>query len=129
MARRAMKRWWTILLVALGIPLASAATVSVTTGTLGAGVGTPATCDSGAPTVAQNVGTLTNATNIVSVDVSGIAAACGNGTVQVAVYNNTDAVQQASKAIPASGGTVNVPLGTPVALKDAHLVAVILQGP
>lgn len=119
-----------ILLFSLGLPLAAAATLSVTNGTLGAGVGNPAACHSGTPNVVQNVGTVSpNTTNIVSVDVSGIAAACAGGTVQVAVNNNTDAVQEASKAIPAGGGTVNVTLTTPVALKDAHLVAVTLQGP
>jgi hypothetical protein len=58
-----------------------------------------------------------------------IAAGCGGGTVQVTVSNNTDPVQEATKAIPAGGGTVNVPLATAVPLKDAHFVAVTLQGP
>jgi hypothetical protein len=129
MAGRATKRWWLLLLAAVAVPVAAAATVSISSGTLGAGSGTPAACDGGAPTVVQNVGTVSNATNIVSVDVSGIASACGGGTVQVAVYNNTDVAQEATKAIPAGGGTVNLTLGTPVALKGAHLVSVTLQGP
>jgi hypothetical protein len=96
---------------------------------LGSGRGNPATCDS-APTVVQNVGTDSpNTTNVVSVDVSGIVAACGGGTVRVAVNNNANAVQEVTKPIPAGGGSVNLPLTTPVPLKDAHLVAVTLQGP
>lgn len=119
-----------ILLLSVGLPVAAAATLSVTSGTLGAGVGNPAACHSGTPNIVQNVGTASpNTTNIVSVDVSGIAAACAGGTVQVAVNNNTDAVQEATKTIPAGGGTVNIPLTTPVALKDSHFVAVSLQGP
>jgi hypothetical protein len=130
MARRATKRWWPILLVVLGFPVAGAASLSLTGGVLGSGVGAPATCLSGSPTVVQNVGTANpDTTNVVSVDVSGIASACGGGTVHVAVKNGTDPVQEATKAIPAGGGTVNVPLTTAVPLKDAHFVAVTLEGP
>jgi hypothetical protein len=129
MAGKARKRWWPVLLVALAVPVASAATATVASDTLGAGSGTPAACDTGAPAIVQNVGTLTNATNIVSVDVSGIASACGGGTVRVAVYNYADTAQEATKAIPAGGGTVNLTLSTPVPLRDGHLVSVTLQGP
>jgi hypothetical protein len=130
MAWKAAKRWWPVLPVFLGLPVAAAATLSVSNGGLGAGVGTPASCDSGAPTVVQNVGTANpNTTNVVSVDVSGIASACGGGTVLVAVYNNTATAQEATTAIPAGGGSVNLTLTTPVALKEAHLVSVTLQGP
>jgi hypothetical protein len=129
MAKRAMKRWWPILLMVPGFPVAAAATLSITAGTLGSGTGTAATCDS-SPTVVQNVGTANpNTTNIVSIDVSGIVAGCGGGTVRVTLYNNTDPVQEATKAIPAGGGSVNLPLTTAVPLKDSHFVAVTLQGP
>ena len=129
MAAMAVRRWWPVLLVVLCIPVASAATLSITDGTIGSGVGAPPACDS-VLNVVQNVGTASpNTTNIVSVDVSGIVAGCGNGTVRVAVYNNTDAVQEATKAIPAGGGSVNVPLTTAVPLKDSHFVSVTLQGP
>jgi len=128
MANRAMKRWWPFLLPVLGLPVAAAATLSITGAPLGSGSGTPAACDS-SPTIVQNVGTLLNASNVVSVDVSGIVAACGGGTVQVSVYNNTDQAQEATKAIPAGGGSVNLTLATPVPLKEAHLVSVTLQGP
>jgi hypothetical protein len=130
MAKRAAKRWWPVLIVVFGLPVAAAATLALTGGTVGSGVGAPVACDSGKPTVVQNVGTASpNTTNIVSVDVSGIVSACGGGTVQVTLSNNTDPVQQATKAIPAGGGSVNLPLTTPVPLKDAHFLAVTLQGP
>ena len=130
MAWRTAKRWWPVVPFLFCLPVAAAATLSVANGGLGAGVGSPAACESGALTVAQNVGTASpNTTNVVSVDVSGIASACGGGTVMVAVYNNTATAQEASKAIPAGGGTVNLTLTTPVALKEAHLVSVTLQGP
>jgi len=129
MGARAVRRWWPVLLVAFCFPVASAATLSITDSTLGSGAGSPGTCDSGT-TVVQNVGTASpNTTNVVSVDVSGITAACGGGTVRVAVYNNADPTQEATAAIPAGGGSVNLPLTTPVPLKQAHVVSVTLQGP
>jgi hypothetical protein len=129
MAWTAVRRWWPLSLVAFCVPVASAATLSLTDGTLGSGGAAPATCDS-AVTVVQNVGTASpNTTNIVSVDVSGIVAGCGGGTVQVAVSNNANAAQEATRAIPGGGGSVNVPLTTPVPLKEAHFLAVTLQGP
>ena len=129
MAGGPSRRWWPILLLALGLPVAWAATLSVTAGTLASGKGAPAPCDS-APNVVQNVGTASpNTTNIVSVDVSGIVPACGGGTLKVGVYNGSNAVQEATKGIPAGGGSVNVPLTTAVPLRDSHFVAVTLQGP
>jgi hypothetical protein len=114
----------------LGVPVAAAATVGLTSGNLGSGSGAPAPCDSGTPSVVQNVGTASpNTTNIVSADVGGIVAACGGGTVKVSVYNATDAVQEATAAVPSGGGTVTVTFGTPVPLKESHLVAVSVQGP
>jgi hypothetical protein len=128
---KAPKRWAVVVLVAVGLPVvAAAATVGLTSGDLGSGNGVPATCDSGAPTVVQNVGTSSpNTTNIVSVDVSGIVSACGGGTLKVSLYNGTDAVQEATKAVPAGAGTVNVTFGTAVPLKESHFFAVSLQGP
>jgi hypothetical protein len=69
---------------------------------------------------------------VVSVDVSGIVGTCANGTLKLSVYNATDAVQEATKAIPAAvtpSTVVNVPLTTAVPLKESHFVAVTLQGP
>jgi hypothetical protein len=130
MGWRAPKRWAIVVLVAAGLPVAAAATVGLTGGDLGSGSGVPATCDSGAPTVVQSVGASSpNTTNIVSVDVAGIVSGCGGGTLKVSLYNGTDAVQEATAAIPAGGGTVTASFATPVPLKESHLVAVSLQGP
>ena len=128
MAGTAARRWWPVLLMASCFPVANAATLTITSGTLGSGAGTPAACAS-APTVVQNLGTLTNATNIVSVDLSGIEAGCGGGAVRLTLYNNTNAAQEATQAIPAGGGSVTLTLPTPVPLKDSHFVAVTVQGP
>ena len=124
-----MKHWLAVLLLALVVPVAAAAKLTVTGVTLGSGVGAPPLCDSGQPTLTQNVGTLLNGTNIVSVDVSGIVSACGGGTIKLTLNNGSGAEEEATKAIPAGGGTVNVGLSTPVPLEDSHFVAVTLQGP
>jgi hypothetical protein len=122
-------RWGLVVLVVVCLPVAAAATVGVTSGTLGSGRGLPPTCDS-APTVVQNVGTSSpNTTNIVTVAVGGIVSDCAGGTLKVSLYNGTDVAQEATAAVPAGGGTVTVTFGTPVPLKDSHLVAVSLQGP
>jgi hypothetical protein len=128
MAGRATARWGVLLLI-VGLPIASAGALTLTDGTLTAGKATPPTCASGAQTVTQNLGTGGNATNVVSVDVSGIASACGGGTLKVSIFNGTDAVQEATKIVPAGGGTVTVTLGTAVPLKESHFASVSLQGP
>ena len=126
---KAPRRGAVVVLVAVGLPVAAAATVGLTSGNLGSGSSAPASCDS-APTAAQNVGASSpNTTNIVTVDVSGIVSGCAGGTLKVSLYNGTDAAQEATAAIPAGGGTVTVTFATAVPLKDSHLVAVSLQGP
>jgi hypothetical protein len=122
-------RWGLVVLGAMSVPVAAAATVGVTDGSLGSGGAVPAPCDS-APAVVQNVGTSSpNTTNIVTVAVGGIVSGCGGGTLKVTLYNGTDTAQEATAAVPAGGGTVTVTFATPVPLKDSHLVAVSLQGP
>lgn len=128
MVGTAVRRWWPALLVVFGFPVASAATLSVTGGTLASGTGAPAACVS-APTVVQNLGILLNATNVVSVDVSNIGADCGGGTIRLTLFNGSAAAQESAREIPAGGGTVNMPLPSPVPLKDSQFVAVTLQGP
>lgn len=130
MAWRAARRWWPVAAVLIGLPIAAASTLSVTDGTLGSGTAAPASCDSGTPNVVQNIGTASpNTTNVVSVDVSGIAATCGGGTVRVTLTNNSGTTTEATKAIPAGGGSVNLPLTTAVPLTEAHFLAVAFQGP
>jgi hypothetical protein len=130
MAGSAKRRWWLLAASLFALPMAAAATLTISDGTVGSGMGTPGTCESGVMTVNQNVGTVSpNTTNVVSLDVSGIGAACAGGTVWVTLSNNADPVQEASATIPAGGGSVNLPLTTAVPLKDAHFLAVTLQGP
>jgi len=128
MVGTAVRRWWPVLLVVSCLPVASAATLAITGGTIGSGAGTLAACVS-SPTVVQNLGTLLNATNVVSVDVSGIGADCGGGTVRLTLFNGSAAAQESAGEIPAGGGSVNLTLPSPVPLKDSHFVAVTLQGP
>lgn len=118
-------------IAALGavVAVASAAGLTLTDGTVGAGSATVASCVSGTPTVVQNID---SSAKVTSVDVSGIASGCANGTVKVTVNNGTDAAVETTKAIPsgiADGATLNVALSSSVAVKDSHFVAVTLAGP
>jgi hypothetical protein len=129
MALRAPKLWPFALLGSAGVALASGAALPVGSGGLGAGQNLIAACDSGAPTVTQNIGSAGDATNVVSVSVSGLSAACATGLVKVTLSNGADPAQEATQTIPSGGGTVNLTFATPVALKEVHFVAVSLQGP
>jgi hypothetical protein len=126
---RALKhyRWAFPLLTVTGLWWASAATLPIASSDLSGGGSVVPVCDSSTPLAVQNVGAGTS--NVVSVDVAGILAACAGGTVKVTVGNGTDPAQEATRTIPSGGGTVNVPLGIAVPLKEVHLVAVDLRGP
>ena len=113
------------LLLAVGFPVASAATLGVAAGTLGAGRGVPGACLSAATTVVQNVPKA----NVESVDVTGVDPGCGGGTAKVTVDNGRDAAVQGTVTVPAGGGRVTVTLAQAVELLEAVFVAVSVQGP
>lgn len=127
--RWSAREGWSLLVLVAAIPVAAAATVTVIDGTLAAGQATVPRCDTAVPAVVQNIGTGGDAASVVSVNVSGIDAACGGGLLKVSVFNGSDTVREATKVIPAGGGTVNVVLDTPVPLKQSHFLSVALEGP
>jgi hypothetical protein len=126
-----MAGWWAPTrwgwLIALGLATAAvafSAGLTVNGGNLGSGkADTP--CDSDGVTVLE----VLSGNNVASVDVSGIASACGTGTVSVTVRNGS--VQGAASAtIPSGGGgPVNVDITPDVPLTQATSVFVLLQGP
>ena len=110
-----------VLLVVL---VAAGATLAVTSGKVSSGsASTP--CDADGVTLTQNL----SGSNVTTVTVAGIAAACGSGTVSVTVNNGTTSQSGGPTAIPSGGGSVTVTLGTAIALKDSHYVNVVLKGP
>ena len=79
---------------------------------------------------ADGVGILQNLSgaNVVSVTVSGIAAACAGGTLSATVDNATTA-SSGTAVVPSGGGSVTVSLAASVPAKDAEEIDVAISGP
>jgi hypothetical protein len=113
-----------LALGAAGAVVGAAASLAVTSDTLGAArVATPR-CTAAGLTVFQNL----SAGTVISVTVGGLPAACGGGTLQVSVNNG--AVNAAgSAAVPAGGGSVTVALGSAPAVSTAEQTDLVVIGP
>jgi len=92
--------------------------------TLGAATASVPRCDTNGLGVIQNL----SGTNVVSVAISGIASACGGGSLSATVNNGT-AFSRGSATVPAGGGSLSVTLGSAVALKNSDQVDVAISGP
>jgi len=92
--------------------------------TLGAASAVVGKCQTSALTVTQGL----SGSNVATVTVAGITAACGGGTLTAAVDNVTSS-STGSAAIPAAGGSVTVTLATSVALKDVERIDVSISVP
>jgi hypothetical protein len=101
-----------------------AASVVVSSGSLGASTISVPRCTSAGLSVLQN---LTAAT-VTSVTVSGLPAACGGGTLQVTV-NNGVTNSGGSAAIPAGGGSATVTLAVAVGVTATEQTDLVVVGP
>jgi hypothetical protein len=116
----------------LGV-LATLAAASVTVGRanslgsgskgLGNGSAAVSACYEAEMGIVQNL----SSSNVVSVKVSGIAAACGNAPIKVTLNNGTTS-SSGSGTVPAGGGEVTVTI-TSIAAKDAEEIDVSIEGP
>ena len=112
------------MIVVLGTVAAFAASLSFDGGSLGmASTSTPRCTNAGLGQI-QNL----SGSNVVSVTVSNLPAACGNATLQVSL-NNTSTSSGGSATVPAAGGSVTVTLGTPVAMATTEEIDLVLTGP
>lgn len=112
------------VLCALGISTAYAASVATAPGSLGAArVATPR-CTTAGLSVLQNL----SGSTVVSVTVGNLPAACGNGTIQVAV-NNGSVSATGSGTVPAAGGSITVTLGAAPAVAAGEETDVVVTGP
>ena len=102
-----------------------AASLSLTSATLGAAQVAIPRCATGALTVLPN---LNGSANIVSVTVSGIPAACGGGTMKLTVNNGTTN-SSGSAAVPGAGGSLTVTLAAGVPLTAAEQTDLVVIGP
>ena len=109
---------------AIFVTVARASSLIVGTKSLGANRASVSRCD----TDGLSVQHVLSGSNIVSVSVGQISAACAGGSLSVAVNNGT-ANSTGSTAVPAGGGSVSVTLASPVAMKDSVEIDVAIAGP
>jgi hypothetical protein len=130
-----MKRWYLIVLIvafAVGASgWAAAATLTVTSPTLGSGNAVVASCDTdGVTFTARAIDTSVNH-NVTSLTVSSINAACAGETLTVTLANTagTTAYLTSSVALPASGftgvATVAFSGAAPAASIGSYRVAIV----
>jgi len=112
------------LFMATGVVVGAAASLSVTSSTLGAARTTTPRCTAASLTVLNN---LTAAT-VSSVVVGSLPGACGGATLQVTV-NNGLTNSSGSAAVPGGGGSVTVTLAAAVAVTANMQTDLVLVGP
>jgi hypothetical protein len=113
-----------VIIGAASASLGAAASVAVSSSTLGAARTATPRCTVAGLTVFQNL----SGANVISVTVGGLPAACGTATLQVTL-NNGAANAGGSAAVPAGGGSVVVTLGSAIAVAVADQVDLVLVGP
>jgi hypothetical protein len=114
-----------ILLLAFGgVVVGAAASLAVTSNTLGAARTTTPRCTAAGLSVLQNLSGVT----VISVTVSGLPAACGTATLQVAV-NTGVANATGSATVPVGGGSVTAVLGSAPAVSTTEQIDLVLIGP
>jgi hypothetical protein len=113
-----------LVAAALFATVGHASSLSTGAQSLGAGSSAVAMCDANGVTVLQ----VLTANNVSSVTISGIAAACGGGTLSVTVNNGTTN-STGTAAVPGGGGSMTVALASAVAMKDSDEIDVSITGP
>ncbi|HEY7847071.1 MAG TPA: hypothetical protein VIC83_02630 [Candidatus Limnocylindria bacterium] len=107
-----------------GTVIGAAASLNLSPGTLGAGQLATPRCTT------ANLGVLHNlvGSNVASVTVSGLPAACGGGTLQATVNNGTTN-SSGSAVVPAAGGSVTITLAAAVPVSQAAQTDIVVVGP
>ena len=117
-----------ILLLALGaatgLTTGAAASLAMSSGTLGANVVTVQRCMSTGPSVIQNL----SGSTVVSVTVSGLPSTCGGATIQATIDNHTTSAS-GSSTVPVGGGSVTVTFASAPAASTAEQIDVVITGP
>lgn len=123
-----MKRWRRIVglaaLTAMGVVLGAAASLSLSSGTLGAATTATPRCTATGLSVLQNL----SAGTVISVTVGVLPAACAGATLQVTV-NNGVTNASGSAAVPGGGGSVVVTLGSAPAVTATEQTDLVVVGP
>ena len=110
--------------VALPVVTGHASSLVVAPRSLGTSSTAVAQCDTDGFDVVQNL----SGSNVVSVTVSQIAAACAGGTLSVTLDNGSTS-SSGSATVPGGGGSMTVSLSSAVAADDAGEIDVSVSGP
>lgn len=107
-----------------GVVLGSAASLTMTSVSLGAATVTTPRCTNAGLSVLQNL----SGSNVASVTVTSLPVACGGATLQVTVNNGTT-TGSGSASVPAGGGSVTVSLSATPAVSAVEQTDIVLVGP
>ncbi|MEO8252436.1 MAG: hypothetical protein ABI578_08170 [Chloroflexota bacterium] len=113
-----------VLATVVSAVIGMAASVAVSSDSLGAATVTVTRCTAAGLTVLQNL----TAGTVSSVTVGAIPAACGGGTLQLTVNNGTTN-SSGSAAVPAGGGSVAVTLAVAQVVTATVQTDLVLVGP
>ena len=113
-----------VISVTSGLAVGAAASLSVSSGDLGAAHQSVARCGTAGLSVIQNL----SGSNVISVTVGGLPSTCGSSTLQLTVYNGST-TSSGSAAVPAAGGSVTVTLATAIAAAVSERTDLIVVGP
>jgi len=116
--------FWFLALCAAAAVIAAAASLAVSSVSLGATTVATPRCTAAGLSVIQNLSALT----VASISVSGLPAACGGATIQVTL-NNGVTNSSGSATVPAGGGSVTVALAVPPAVTAVEQTDLVLIGP
>ena len=115
----------TPLLIAVVVATpAAAASIDLTTASLGAATVAAPRCTSAGLAILQNL----SGSSVISVTISNLPAACG-GAIAQATVNNGSANSSGSATVPGGGGSVTVVLAAAVAVSASEATDVVLTGP
>jgi hypothetical protein len=112
------------LLGAASASLGAAASLALSTASIGASSLTVPRCTSAGIGVIENL----SGSNVVSVTISNLPGSCGAATAQVTVSNGS-ANSSGTGTVPGGGGSLTVALGVSVAATTNHRVDLVLTGP
>lgn len=110
--------------VIVGGSVAFAASISLSSGSIGAGTATTGRCTNAGLTVVQNL----SGSNVASVTVGAIPAACGGATLLVSVTAGAT-TGSGSASVPAGGGSVTVAISGTPAVTASELTDLVMVGP
>ena len=114
-----------IVLVALAAALSgAAASLALTSGSLGAASAASPRCTTAGLSVLQNL----SGTTVISVTIGNLPAGCAGATAQATV-NNGVTNSSGSATVPAGGGSVTVVLALAVAVTAAEQTDLVMAGP